>query len=60
MVKCAADVEFELIYDVVVGLEVTGHSRCIELVQKLVSIGDIGSVMLVVVEVKLVRAHDWF
>ena len=60
MVECAANVEFELVYEIVVELEVTGHSRLVELVQKLVSIGDIGSVMLVVVEVKLMHAHDWF
>ena len=60
MVECAANVEFELVYEIVVELEVTCHSRLVELVQKLVSIGDIGSVMLVVVEVKLMHAHDWF
>ena len=60
MVESTSTVKLELVRQISVGLEITGGSCSIGLVDKFVKVGNVSRVMLVVMQIKLMLAHDGF
>ncbi len=60
MVESTSTVKLELVRQISVGLEITGGSCSIGLVDKFVKVGNVSRVMLVVMQIKLVLTHDRF
>ena len=60
MVESTSTVELELVCQIIVRLEITSSFCSIRLVNKLVKVRNVGSVVLVVMQIKLMLAHDGF
>ena len=60
MVESTTTIELKLVRHISVGLEITSDSCSIRLVNKFVKVSNVGRVMFVVMQIKLVLAHDGF
>ena len=58
MVESTPAVELELVCQISVSLEITGSFCSIRLVNKFVKVRNVGSMVLIVMQIKLMLAHD--